>query len=90
MTETKNIKPLEDFDWESFEHGKKVADKEAETKAYESTLNNINDNEVVEGTVTAISDREVVVNIGYKSEGIISRNEFRYNPDLAVGTPTLR
>ncbi len=85
MTETKNIKPLEDFDWESFEHGKKVADKEAETKAYESTLNNINDNEVVEGTVTAISDREVVVNIGYKSEGIISRNEFRYNPDLAVG-----
>ena len=85
MTETKNIKPLEDFDWESFEHGKKVADKEAETKAYESTLNNINDNEVVEGTVTSISDREVVVNIGYKSEGIISRNEFRYNPDLAVG-----
>ena len=85
MTETKNIQPLEDFDWESFEHGKKVADKEAETKAYESTLNNVNDNEVVEGTVTAISDREVVVNIGYKSEGIISRNEFRYNPDLAVG-----
>ncbi len=85
MTETKNIKPLEDFDWESFEHGKKVADKEAEIKAYESTLNNITDNEVVEGTVTSINDREVVVNIGYKSEGIISRNEFRYNPDLAVG-----
>ncbi len=85
MTETKNIQPLEDFDWESFEHGKKVADKEAEIKAYESTLNNITDNEVVEGTVTSINDREVVVNIGYKSEGIISRNEFRYNPDLAVG-----
>ena len=85
MTETKNIQPLEDFDWESFEHGKKVADKEAEIKAYESTLNNITDNEVVEGTVTSINDREVVVNIGYKSEGIISHNEFRYNPDLAVG-----
>ncbi len=85
MTETKNIQPLEDFDWESFEHGKKVTDKEAEIKAYESTLNNITDNEVVEGTVTAINDREVVVNIGYKSEGIISRNEFRYNPELAIG-----
>ncbi len=85
MTETKNIKPLEDFDWESFEHGKKVADKEAEQKAYEGTLNNITEGEVVDGTVTVINDREVVVNIGYKSEGIIPRNEFRYNPDLAVG-----
>ncbi len=85
MTETKNIKPLEDFDWESFEHGKKVADKEAEQKAYEGTLNNITEGEVVDGTVTAINDREVVVNIGYKSEGIIPSNEFRYNPDLAVG-----
>lgn len=85
MTETKNIKPLEDFDWESFEHGKKVADKEAEQKAYEGTLSNITEGEVVDGTVTAINDREVVVNIGYKSEGIIPSNEFRYNPDLAVG-----
>ena len=85
MVETKNIKPLEDFDWESFEHGKNAANIAAETKAYEGTLNNINDNEVVDGTVTAMNDREVVVNIGYKSDGIIPRNEFRYNPELAVG-----
>ena len=49
------------------------------------TLNNVNDNEVVEGTVTSLNDREVVVNIGYKSEGIIARSEFRYAPDLKVG-----
>jgi small subunit ribosomal protein S1 len=85
MTETKNIQPLEDFDWEAFEHGKNPANIAEETKAYEGTLNNINDNEVVDGTVTAMNDREVVVNIGYKSDGIIPRNEFRYNPDLAVG-----
>ena len=85
MVETKNIKPLEDFDWESFEHGKNAANIAAETQAYEGTLNNINDNEVVDGTVTAMNDREVVVNIGYKSDGIIPRNEFRYNPELAVG-----
>ena len=48
-------------------------------------MNNVNDNEVVDGTVTALNDREVVVNIGYKSDGIIPRNEFRYNPELAVG-----
>ena len=85
MTETKNIKPLEGFDWEAFEHGKSAANIAEETKAYEGTLNNINDNEVVDGTVAAINDREVVVHIGYKSDGIIPRNEFRYNPELAVG-----
>ena len=69
MTETKNIKPLEDFDWEAFEHGKNPANIAEETKAYEGTLNNVNDNEVVDGTVTALNDREVVVNIGYKSDG---------------------
>mgnify|MGYP002623877302 CR=1 FL=1 len=85
MVETKNIKPLEDFDWESFEHGKNAANIAADTQAYEGTLNNINDNEVVDGTVTAMNDREVVVNIGYKSDGIIPRSEFRYNPELAIG-----
>ena len=86
MTETKNIKPLEEFDWEAFELGGKSAANVAEqTKAYEGTLNNIQDNEVVDGTVTNINDREVVVNIGYKSDGIIPRSEFRYNPELAVG-----
>ncbi len=84
--ETKNIKPLEDFDWEAFESDSaSIATKAEDEKAYEKTLNNVNDNEVVDGTVSNINDREVVVNIGYKSEGIIPRSEFRYNPDLAVG-----
>ncbi len=84
--ETKNIQPLEGFDWEAFENdGVSAADKAAQKAAYEGTLNNVNDNEVVEGTVTALNDREVVVNIGYKSEGIIARSEFRYAPDLKVG-----
>ena len=84
--ETKDIKPLEGFDWEAFENdGVSAADKAAQQAAYEGTLNNVNDNEVVEGTVTSINDREVVVNIGYKSEGIIAKNEFRYAPDLKVG-----
>ena len=86
MTETKNIQPLEEFDWESFELGGKSAANVAEqTKAYEGTLNNIQDNEVVDGTVTSLNDREVVVNIGYKSDGIIPRSEFRYNPELTIG-----
>ena len=84
--ETKNIKPLEDFDWESFENdGKSAASIAEETKAYESTLNNISDNEVIDGKVIAINDREVVVNIGYKSDGIIAKNEFRYCPELQIG-----
>lgn len=54
-------------------------------KAYDGTLNKVNDREVVDGTVIAMNKREVVVNIGYKSDGIIPLNEFRYNPDLKVG-----
>lgn len=54
-------------------------------KAYDSTLNKVNDREVVDGTVIAMNKREVVVNIGYKSDGIIPLNEFRYNPDLKIG-----
>lgn len=82
----KEINPLENFDWESFENdGVSAAELEAQTKAYEATLNNVNDNEVVDGTVEAINDREVFVNIGYKSAGVIAKSEFRYCPELAVG-----
>ncbi len=83
---TKDIKPLEGFDWEAFENdGLTEAGKAEAVKAYESTLNKLADNDVVDGTVASMNDREVVVNIGYKSEGVIARNEFRYNPDLKVG-----
>ncbi len=84
--ETKNIQPLEGFDWEAYENeGFSAAAKAEAAKAYEATLNKVADNDVVDGVVTNINDREVVVNIGYKSEGIIPRSEFRYNPDLKVG-----
>ena len=82
---TKNITPLEDFNWDEFENGGSDLNKKAEKEAYEGTLNSVNNNDVVDGTVTAITDREVVVNIGYKSDGVIARSEFRYNDNLKVG-----
>ena len=87
MENLKNVAPLADFDWESFETGNVAGDKSREelTAAYEGTLGRVSENEVVDGTVKAINKREVVVNIGYKSDGIINASEFRYNPELAVG-----
>ena len=86
MENLKNIAPLEDFDWNAFENGTVgEQDKSALEKAYDETLGRVNENEVVDGTVISINKREVVVNIGYKSDGIIPVNEFRYNPDLKVG-----
>ncbi len=76
----------EDFDWDAFE-GTDVSaeDKKKIEEMYDQTLSKVIENEVVEGVVTSISKREVVVNIGYKSEGVIMAPEFRYNPDLKVG-----
>ena len=74
------------FDWEAFENDTPSGvDPKATEEAYQQTLSRINEGEVVEGTVSAINKREVLVNIGYKSEGVINRNEFNYNPELAVG-----
>ena len=74
------------FDWDAFENdGFDAEEKAANEESYSNSLSRINENEVVEGVVTSINKREVIVNIGYKSEGVISINEFRYNPDLAVG-----
>ena len=87
MENLKNIAPIEDFNWDAHESGDAVTNvsKEELEKAYDSTLNKVNDREVVDGTVIAMNKREVVVNIGYKSDGIIPLSEFRYNPDLKVG-----
>ena len=83
---TKNVQPLADFDWEQFEHGTTVKiSKEELDKAYNETLNKVTEHQVVEGTVISADKKEVVVNIGYKSDGIIPASEFRYNPDLKVG-----
>ena len=78
---------VEDFNWEAFENGETLGGKSVEdqTASYEKTLNSVENNEVVKGTVTSINKREVIVNVGYKSEGVIPASEFRYNPDLKVG-----
>lgn len=76
-----------DFDWDAYERGSemKSEDVEALEKKYADTLSSIVEKEVIDGKVIAMNKREVVVNIGFKSDGIISLNEFRYNPDLKVG-----
>ena len=83
---TKNVQPLQDFNWDEFENGT-VANisKEELDKAYDETLNKVADHQVVEGKVISVDKKEVVVNIGYKSDGIIPATEFRYNPDLKEG-----
>ena len=87
MENLKNVVPIEDFNWDAYENGESVASTSHEEleKAYDNTLNKVNDREVVDGTVIAMNKREVVVNIGYKSDGIIPMSEFRYNPELKVG-----
>ena len=76
---------LQNFDWEAFENESKGIQNEEILSKYDATLNAIKDQEVVEGTVIAINKREVVVNVGYKSDGIVPAAEFRYNPELKVG-----
>ena len=84
--DVQNVQPLADFNWDEFENGaRNEADKGDLTKAYDETLNKIQEHQVVEGTVISVDKKEVVVNIGYKSDGIIPASEFRYNPDLKVG-----
>ena len=86
MSDLKNVKPLDDFNWDEFENGGNAnVSKEDLEKAYNETLNKVSEHQVVEGTVIAADKKEVIVNIGYKSDGIIPASEFRYNPDLKVG-----
>ncbi|MCQ2143980.1 MAG: S1 RNA-binding domain-containing protein, partial [Bacteroidales bacterium] len=76
----------EEFDWDAFENEDVYGEDKSDVEAkYDATLSKVVEGEVIEGTVTAISKREVLVNIGYKSEGVIMAPEFRYNPDLKIG-----
>ena len=86
MTELKTG-PIEDFDWDAYEKGETAGEKSREelTKTYDEPLNTVKNTDVLEGTIIALNKREAVVNIGYKSDGIIPMNEFRYNPDIKVG-----
>ena len=88
MTETQNATLSADFDWSLV--GKKqdaysASDRQRLEDLYEKTLKTVVNLEVIEGTVVAVNAREVVVNIGYKSDGVIPRNEFKYNPELKAG-----
>ena len=85
--ELKPATPIEEFDWDAYAQGETYnkEQKQQLTDTYDKTLSVISDKEVVDGTVTDMNKREVIVNIGFKSEGVISLNEFRYNPDLKVG-----
>ena len=87
MNEELKNSPIEDFDWDAYEKGDAVGEKSREelTKTYDESLNTVKDKEVIEGTIIALNKREAVVNIGYKSDGIIPVNEFRYNPDIKIG-----
>ena len=86
MSNLKNVQPLADFNWDEFENGSSLnVSKQELEKAYDETLNKVSEHQVVEGTVISIDKKEVIVNIGYKSDGIIPASEFRYNPELKVG-----
>jgi len=77
----------EEFDWDAYENdsvGGEIARKEMEM-LYDKTLSTVSENEVVDGTVVAMNKREALINIGFKSEGIVNMNEFRYNPELTIG-----
>jgi len=80
--------PEANFDWDELEEGRsgfKAKTKQELIEKYDHTLSTIQDREVVDGYVISLNKREVVVNIGYKSDGIVSLNEFRYNPELKIG-----
>ena len=86
MSNFKNVQPLDDFNWDEFENGTNAGvSKTVLEKAYDETLNKVTEHQVVESTVISVDKKEVIVNIGYKSDGIIPASEFRYNPDLKVG-----
>ena len=82
MTENKS---LQNFDWDAYEKESQGTQNEELLSRYDATLNAVKANEVVEGTVMSINKREVVVSVGFKSDGIVPAAEFRYNPDLKVG-----
>ena len=81
------LKTNEAFDWNAFENDLDLygGSKESVADKYNESMLNVQMGEVIEGTVISVGKREVVVNIGYKSDGIIPVGEFRYNPELAIG-----
>ena len=86
MAKEKVMQGTADFDWESLQlDGYTKVERSEMSDIYEKTLTSINEKEVIQGKVVHITKKEIIVNIGYKSEGVIAANEFRYNPDLKIG-----
>ena len=86
MATTKTTQGTADFDWEALQlDGYSQVERSEMSDVYEKTLTSINEKEVIKGTVVHLTKKEAIVNIGYKSEGVIAANEFRYNPDLKIG-----
>lgn len=86
MSNFKNVQPLAEFNWNEFENGSPAeVSKITLEKAYDETLNKVSEQQVVEGKIISIDKKEIIINIGYKSDGIIPASEFRYNPDLKIG-----
>jgi len=86
MAETVNPQGTADFDWEALQlDGYNQIQRSEMSDRYEKTLTSINEREVIQGTVALITKKEVIINIGYKSEGVVAANEFRYNSDLKIG-----
>ena len=86
MAKDVNAQGSADFDWDALALDGYTKNERSEySDRYEKTLTSINEKEVIEGTVLAVSKKEVIINIGYKSEGVIQASEFRYNPDLKAG-----
>ncbi|MFP4525759.1 MAG: 30S ribosomal protein S1 [Bacteroidales bacterium] len=88
VPEIEDAQEEETFDWENLDQKDDDYDPEERAKfeqLYDKTLSTIKEKEIVEGTVVSVTKKEVVINIGYKSEGVVSRNEFRHNPDLKAG-----
>ena len=83
----KNVQPLADFDWDAIDNKKETSNEQSQKLAeqYEQTFNAFTEQEVIEGTIVSITDREAVVNIGFKSDGVIPASELRYNPDFKAG-----
>ena len=86
MAETIIPQGTADFDWEALQlDGYNQIQRSEMSDRYEKTLTSINEREVIQGTVAFITKKEVIINIGYKSEGVVAANEFRYNADLKIG-----
>ena len=86
MAKEKTMQGTADFDWEALQlDGYSQVERSEMSDIYEKTLTSIDEKEVIQGTVVHITKKEVIINIGYKSEGVIASNEFRYNPDLKIG-----